>query len=108
MTRWRFSRNQIRDYAVIDNEVYNLDKKVYYHQTKALWILSGIIIVIGLITTALFYKKIISSSNLPLVMLVFSVFISIFRYIIRTLLLPKDIENFITLEKETQGGKSYD
>lgn len=59
-------------------------------------------ILIFLILTALFCKKIISLNNLPLILIGFSVLNLIIQYIVNTLSLPKDIENFVSLEIETR------
>lgn len=106
MTRWKFSRNQIKDYAVIDNKVYNLDIKVYYHQKKILWILWGVMILIFLSIVIIVYKRNINVYYISLICLGIVVLNAILQYIVNTLLLPKDIENFVTLDQECETEKN--
>ena len=85
MTRWTFSRNQIKDYAVIDNEVYNLDKKVYRHQSKVKSILSVIWIITFLVLIIILYKTNIDTHYISLIGICTAILAMFIQYIISTI-----------------------
>lgn len=99
MTRKKFAINQIKDYAVIDSKIYNLDKSIYKKQRKIKYSVYLCFLVLVIVV-----YKLISVCSDKKYALDFAVIMSLLSgfvyYITAILALPKNIDEFIISEKE--------
>lgn len=96
MNRWKFALLSARGQAKINGQVYKIDEKIYNKQKIAIITLSVIFIVVFI---GLFIIKLAIDYDTGAYCIAAFCMYSFAYYLLSVFLIPKDIENYITLQE---------
>lgn len=96
MNRWEFALLSVRDHAKINGQVYKIDGKIYEKQKRAIIALA--VIFIAVIAVLVIAQLVTDFEAGVFCILAFCVY-SFSDYLLNVLLIPKKIEDYVTLQE---------